>query len=68
MEKTTLQVSGMTCGHCENAVKNAIMGVDGVASVMVSLSEGTAEVEYDASKAEISKMKAAVEEQGYDVE
>ncbi len=39
MEKTTLQVSGMTCGHCENAVKNAIMGVDGVASVMVSLLE-----------------------------
>lgn len=68
MEKTTLKVSGMTCGHCENAVKTALMGVDGVASVIVSLSEGTAEVEYDASKAELGKMKTAVEDQGYDVE
>ncbi|RSD26248.1 copper chaperone CopZ [Mesobacillus subterraneus] len=68
MEKTTLNVSGMTCGHCEKAVKNALMGVDGVASVVVSLSEGTAEVEYDASKAEVGKMKTAVEDQGYDVE
>ncbi|WP_226085193.1 copper chaperone CopZ [Mesobacillus sp. S13] len=68
MEKTTLNVSGMTCGHCEKAVKNALMGVDGVSSVVVSLSEGKAEVEYDASKAEVSKMKSAVEDQGYDVE
>ncbi|ESU30172.1 hypothetical protein G3A_23255 [Bacillus sp. 17376] len=68
MEKTTLNVSGMTCGHCEKAVQNALMGVDGVASVVVSLSEGKAEVEYDASKAEVSKMKEAVEDQGYDVE
>lgn len=68
MEKTTLKVSGMTCGHCEKSVKTALMGVDGVASVIVSLSEGTAEVEYDASKAEVGKMKTAVEDQGYDVE
>ena len=68
MEKTTLKVSGMTCGHCEKSVKTALMNVDGVASVRVSLSEGTAEVEYDASKAEVNKMKSAVEDQGYDVE
>lgn len=68
MEKTTLKVSGMTCGHCEKAVKNALMGIDGVVSVVVSLSEGTAEVEYYASKAEVGKMKASVEDQGYDVE
>lgn len=68
MEKTTLKVSGMTCGHCEKAVKNALMGVDGVASVIVSLAEGTAEVEFDPAKAEVGKMKSAVEDQGYDVE
>ena len=68
MEKTMLKVSGMTCGHCEKAVKTALMGVDGVASVIVSLSEGTAEVEYDGSKAEVGRMKSAVEDQGYDVE
>lgn len=68
MEKTTLKVSGMTCGHCEKAVKTALMNVEGVASVVVSLSEGTAEVEYDSAKAEVGKMKSAVEDQGYDVE
>lgn len=68
MEKTILKVSGMTCGHCEKAVKSALMGVDGVASVIVSLAEGTAEVEFDPAKAEVGKMKSAVEDQGYDVE
>lgn len=68
MEKTTLKISGMTCGHCEKAVKTALMNVEGVASVIVSLSQGTAEVEYDSAKAEVNKMKTAVEDQGYDVE
>ncbi|WP_174733011.1 copper chaperone CopZ [Mesobacillus harenae] len=67
MEKTILNVSGMTCGHCEKAVKNALMGVDGVASVTVNLKDGKTEVEYDAEKANVSQLKEAVEDQGYDV-
>jgi copper chaperone len=67
MEKTTLQVTGMTCGHCEKAVKTALLNVEGVAEVSVSLKDGKVEVGHDSSKASVSKLKEAVEDQGYDV-
>ncbi|MDR1736390.1 MAG: cation transporter, partial [Oscillospiraceae bacterium] len=41
---TTLTVRGMSCAHCENAVKKALSALDGVTSVNVSLASGTAEV------------------------
>ena len=68
MEKTTLQVTGMTCGHCEKAVKTALLGVEGVSEVNVSLKDGKVEVGHDSSKASVTKLKEAVEDQGYDVE
>lgn len=67
MEKTTLNVSGMTCGHCEKAVKTALLNVEGVSGVTVSLKDGKVEVEYNANKSSVAKLKDAVEEQGYDV-
>jgi copper chaperone len=67
MEKTTLQVSGMTCGHCEKAVKTALLNVEGVANATVSLKDGKVEVEYNPSKASVGNLKEAVEDQGYDV-
>ena len=67
MEKTTLQVSGMTCGHCEKAVKTALLSVEGVKDVAVSLKSGKVDVEFDSSKASMAQLKDAVEDQGYDV-
>ena len=67
MEQTTLQVSGMSCGHCEKAVKTALLELDGVNEVTVSLTSGQVEVEFDASKVSLSQLKEAVEDQGYDV-
>ncbi|NHC38750.1 heavy-metal-associated domain-containing protein [Bacillus sp. MM2020_1] len=67
MEKTTLQVSGMTCGHCEKAVKTALLNVEGVSEVSVSLKDGKVEVGHDVSKAPLGKLKETVEDQGYDV-
>jgi copper chaperone len=67
MEKTTLQVTGMTCGHCEKAVKTALLNLEGVTEVNVSLKDGKVMVGYDLSKASVGKLKEAVEDQGYDV-
>lgn len=68
MGKTKLNVSGMTCGHCEKAVKDALAAVDGVSNVAVSLDAGTVDVEYDEAKVNVGQLKEAVEDQGYDVE
>lgn len=66
MKNVTLTVSGMTCGHCEKAVKNALLEVEGVNSVEVTLSTGKVEVQAEDNVTE-QVLKAAVEDQGYDV-
>lgn len=35
--KKTLLVEGMSCGHCEMAVKKAVGALEGVESVVVDL-------------------------------
>lgn len=67
MEKT-LQVQGMTCGHCKKAVEGAVKELDGVSSAEVNLEAGSVDVAYDESKVNVESMKEAIEEQGYDVE
>lgn len=54
----------MTCGHCEKAVKTALLEVDGVKEVTVSLKSGLVDVEFDGSKATLSQLKEAVEDHG----
>ncbi|MFD2759644.1 copper chaperone CopZ [Lentibacillus juripiscarius] len=65
--QTTLDVKGMTCGHCESAVKGALEGLDGVQAVEVNLGSGKVDVTYDDAKVTVADMREAVEDQGYDV-
>lgn len=57
-----LKITGMTCGHCQAAVENALESVAGVNSVKVDLSAGIAQVE---GNADTAALLAAVEEEGY---
>jgi len=58
-----LKVTGMTCGHCENAVRKALASVSGVTGVgAVDRNRELAEVE---GTAEIGALVAAVVEEGY---
>lgn len=66
--KTTLHVKGMTCAHCESAVKGALEKLEGVQSVKVHLETGHVDVTYEKSDVTIGEMRNAVEDQGYDVE
>ena len=59
---THLKVNGMTCGHCQGAVKQALESVEGVQRAEVDLRSGTAKVE---GSADVSTLVAAVEEEGY---
>ncbi|MEE6210600.1 heavy metal-associated domain-containing protein [Salarchaeum sp. III] len=60
---TTLTVSGMTCGHCEQKVEDALSGVEGVTEASADRELGTATVEGDA---DTDVLVAAVEDAGYD--
>ncbi|GEN32422.1 copper chaperone [Cerasibacillus quisquiliarum] len=65
--KTTLKVQGMTCEHCEAAVKGALEGIEGVTQVEVHLTSGEVDVTHK-SDVHVQALRDAVEDQGYDVE
>ncbi len=62
----TLKIDGMMCAHCEARVKKALEAVEGVASVVVSLSNDNAVVTL-LNDVENDALKSAVEAQGYKV-
>ncbi len=64
MEKI-LMVEGMTCGHCEKAVKEALKELQGVSDVSVDLTSGRVIVKGEGL--EDNKIKEAVDEAGYQV-
>lgn len=64
MDTTQYVVSGMTCGHCETAVKQEISAVPGVEEVTVDLD--TKRVEVRGSSLDDAAIRAAIEEAGYE--
>ena len=64
--QSKLYVEGMTCSHCEIAVKKAVSAISGVTEVAVDLAEKTVTVTHDESVT-VACIQAVVEEQGYDV-
>lgn len=68
MEKVTLKVNGMSCGHCVNSVEGSVGKLEGVKSVKVHLQEGNVDVEFNPSEVSLSKIKETIDDQGYDVE
>ncbi len=59
------QVTGMTCGHCERAVQQAIEGVD--AQAKVAIDRAANQVVVQSSAASREALAAAIAEEGYEV-
>lgn len=59
---TTLTVDGMSCGHCEQTVEEALRGVNGVTDASADNETGEATVE---GNADTSELVRAVEDAGY---
>jgi copper chaperone len=65
MATITLQVEGMSCNHCVNAVETALKEIG--ATGKVDLAAKKVEVTYDETALDADRIKVAIEEQGYDV-
>ena len=65
MEQTTLDVTGMACGGCEQNVEDALADLDGVSRVAADHEDGTVEVAVDGVSDD--DVQAAIEAAGYDV-
>lgn len=64
-----VQVEGMTCNHCVNAVVKEVSLLDDVADVSVSLEpEGTSAVSFTAPQVPSAEsLRAAIDEAGYEM-
>ncbi|MGM0851176.1 MAG: copper chaperone CopZ [Bacillota bacterium] len=67
MQKESLTVEGMSCGHCVKAIESSVAKLDGVKSVQVSLEDKKVEVEFDGSQVKLDDIKETIDDQGYDV-
>jgi copper chaperone len=61
---TTFQVQGMTCGHCERAVTQAVQQIDPTAQVRIDRASGKVDVDSTAPR---EALVAAIAEEGYTV-
>lgn len=65
--KKKIMINGMSCGHCEKSVSNALQKVSGISSVEVNLDGKYAIVTCETSVHD-DNLKNAVEDAGYEVE
>ena len=65
MSELNFHVPGMSCGHCESAVKSEVGKVSGVATVAVDL--GSKIVTVDGTSLDREAIVAAIGEAGFDV-
>jgi copper chaperone len=59
-----LTVSGMTCGHCERAIKQALLQLDPQASVQIDRASSSVRVRSEQPR---DKLAQAITEEGYPV-
>lgn len=66
MSTTTYGVTGLTCGHCVNAVTEEVSEIDGVTGVEVELVKGGTSALTVTSESEVSarSLAAAIDEAG----
>ncbi|MFO7694354.1 MAG: cation transporter [Vicinamibacterales bacterium] len=67
METLTLNVTGMTCGGCESAVKRGLARLDGIGEVTASHAKAKVIVTYDATRVSPDEIKARIGAMGYAV-
>ena len=63
MNRTTLRIDGMSCGHCVMSVRKALEGIEGVQ--VESVAVGTASVAFDPARASADAIVEAVNAAGY---
>jgi copper chaperone len=67
MIEKTLNVEGMSCGHCKAAVEGELNKLLGVERANADVERGIVEVSYDEGKVSTEQLKGAIEEAGYTV-
>jgi copper chaperone len=66
--EVVLEVEGMTCDGCENAIKAGVENLEGIDQVESSWEEGWTKVKFDQSLTSVEAIEGKITETGYVVE
>jgi copper chaperone len=66
-ESTSLKVTGMKCGGCENNVTTKLMTLAGVRSAAASSKNQEVKVEFDGEQTNLKAIAQAITDVGYTV-
>ncbi len=66
MESIILKAPGISCSHCEAAIKKAVGELGGAGKVDVDLEAKLITVEYNGDDVTPDAIRAAIEAQGYE--
>jgi copper chaperone len=64
MNSVTVNVTGMTCGHCATSVREEVENIPGVTGVDVDVASGKVTIDSEAS-IQVDAIQDAVQEAGY---
>ncbi|MDR0838637.1 MAG: cation transporter [Oscillospiraceae bacterium] len=67
MEKLTLRVEGMSCGHCEIAIQDAVRRLPGIKKTRASRRRKEVVTQYDEARVTAEQIGAAISATGYSV-
>jgi copper chaperone len=67
METVTLNVEGMSCGHCVKSVEGSVGALNGVSTVKVDLENKKVDVEFNQDEVTLDVIKETIDDQGYEV-
>jgi len=62
-----IQVRGMTCEHCEKAIRDEFALIDGVSDISIELVPGGISIIRCTTDTPLPTLHKAVEEAGYDI-
>lgn len=65
MKSVTLNVEGISCGHCVNSIEGGLkeIGITGI----VNLESKSVDVKYDENETSLEIVKKTIEDLGYEV-
>ena len=67
MRQISLVIPAISCAHCKQTVETTLKQFDGVQEAIVDVANKRVALAYDPDKVELSKLEAALSEEGYDV-
>ena len=67
MEQIDLNVSGMTCGACEQRIEKALTRIDGVVQSVADHPAARVRVMFDPARTSESALRSCIERAGYSI-